>query len=230
MVKKKKLLQQSANSLIAYTDPQSLAAEQFRTLRTNINFSSLEAGIRTMVVTSAAPQEGKSTTSANLSVVFAQEGKKVLLVDGNMRKPSVHSIFHIENAVGLSNVLTNQSTAETAISTTFVERLDLMSCGPIPLNPAELLSSKKLDALVHQLTDMYDVVIFDAPPILSVADGQILANKCDGTILVINSGHTDKELAVEAKEAVETANSRIIGAVLNNFVLSKASARDQYYS
>ncbi|WKA53978.1 CpsD/CapB family tyrosine-protein kinase [Planococcus shixiaomingii] len=226
---KKKLLQQTARKLVTFTNPRSFVAEQFRTLRTNITFLSPDKDVRTMVVTSAVPSEGKSTTSANLAVTFAQEGKKVILVDGDMRKPTTHYTFNIKNTTGLSNVLTKQSTAEKTIRSTVVDRLDVLTSGPIPPNPVELLSSKSMDVLIQQLTDMYDLVIFDAPPVLSVTDGQIIANKCDGTILVINSGHTEKDMAVKAKEAIESSNSRIIGAVLNNFEISKDNGYYQYY-
>ncbi|MBB5179392.1 capsular exopolysaccharide synthesis family protein [Planomicrobium koreense] len=229
MARKQKTLQQTARKLIAFTTPRSFVAEQFRTLRTNITFSSPDEDIRTMVVTSAAPSEGKSTTSANLAVVYAQEGKKVLLIDGDMRKPTTHYTFHMGNTTGLSSVLTRQTTIEEAIRATSVERLDLLTCGPIPPNPAELLASKSMDALIRQLRDMYDLIIFDAPPVLSVTDGQILANKCDGTILVVSSGNTEKEMAAKAKEAILASNSRIIGAVLNNFELPKDSHYYQYY-
>ncbi|TWT27712.1 CpsD/CapB family tyrosine-protein kinase [Planomicrobium sp. CPCC 101110] len=229
MARQKKVLQQTARKLIAFTTPKSYVAEQFRTLRTNITFSSPDSDIRTMVVTSAAPSEGKSTTSANLAVVFAQEGKRVLLVDGDMRKPTTHYTFHMGNTIGLSSILTRQAAAEEAIRPTAVERLDLLTCGPIPPNPAELLASKSMDLLIKQLKEKYDLIIFDAPPVLSVTDGQIIANKCDGTVLVVNSGNTEKEMALKAKEAITASNSKIIGAVLNNYELAKDSHYYQYY-
>lgn len=229
MAKKKQSLQATARKVITHTTPKSFVSEQFRTLRTNVNFASPDLELRSIVVTSAAPGEGKSTTSANLATVFAQEGKNVLLVDGDMRKPTTHYTFHMPNTIGLSNVLTRQATVEDAIRPTTIERLDLMTCGPIPPNPAELLASNAMGMLISDLKKRYDVVIFDAPPVLSVTDGQVLANKCDGAILVVNSGSTEKEMAAKAKEAIEASNSKLIGAVLNNFELAKDSYYYQYY-
>lgn len=226
---KKKQLQDTARKVITHTTPRSVVSEQFRTLRTNVNFASPDTELRTIVLTSAAPGEGKSTTSANLATVFAQEGKQVLLVDADMRKPTTHYTFHMPNSIGLSNVLTRQKTVEEAVRPTSVDRLNLMTSGPIPPNPAELLASNTMGMLIAELKKMFDVVIFDAPPVLSVTDGQVLANKCDGVILVVNSGSTEKDMAVKAKEAIEASNSKLIGAVLNNFELAKDSNYYQYY-
>ncbi len=226
---KKKQLQDTARKVITHTTPRSVVSEQFRTLRTNVNFASPDTELRTIVLTSAAPGEGKSTTSANLATVFAQEGKQVLLVDADMRKPTTHYTFHMPNSIGLSNVLTRQKTVEEAVRPTSVDRLNLMTSGPIPPNPAELLASNTMGMLIAELKKMFDVVIFDAPPVLSVTDGQVLANKCDGVILVVNSGGTERDMAVKAKEAIEASNSKLIGAVLNNFELAKDSNYYQYY-
>ncbi|WP_203332298.1 CpsD/CapB family tyrosine-protein kinase [Planococcus beigongshangi] len=220
MVKKLKG-NRAANKLVAYTSPRSMAAEQFRTLRTNINFSSPDDVIKTIVVTSASAAEGKSTTAANLAVVYAQDGRKVLLVDGDMRRPTVHLTFNIQNVIGLSNLLTRQNSSENAIRYSGIIGLDLLPCGPLPPNQAELLSSKSMDKLIQKLKGIYDIIIFDVPPILLVTDGQLLANKCDGCILVVNSGTTDKRKALKAKDAITMSKSKLIGVVLNNFTVSK---------
>lgn len=208
-------------NLVTVTAPNSMVSEQFRTLRTNIEFSSPDKEIRSISVTSASPAEGKSTTAANLAIVFAQTGKKVLLIDADMRKPTMHYTFGITNHRGLSTVLSKQGHLERTINKTRVQGLDLLTCGPIPPNPAELLSSHAMDTLMLELNKRYDIVIVDSPPILSVTDGQILANKCDGSILVLHSGKTDKDLALKAKAKIIASNTKLIGVVLNNLAMPK---------
>ncbi|MER1956066.1 MAG: CpsD/CapB family tyrosine-protein kinase [Solibacillus sp.] len=218
-----------ARKLITVRNPKSVISEQFKTIRTNINFSMPDQDIKTIIVTSSTPGEGKSTVSSNSAVVFAQSGKKVLIVDADMRKPTAHHTFGIRNASGLSTLLTRQHSIEEVVHKSEVEGLHVITSGPIPPNPAELLGSKMMDQLIEQLTAMYDLVIFDAPPILSVTDAQILSNKCEGTILVVNSGKAEKDGVLKAKEALVSSQANILGVILNNFVLEKDHYYYQYY-
>lgn len=230
MVKKKNKSEVKNRKLIAFTNPKSRVSEQFRTLRTNIHFTSPDGDIRSLVITSASHSEGKSTTASNLAIVFAQEGKRVLFIDADMRKPTMHETFKITNTRGLSNVLARQIALKVAIQSTEIENLDLMPCGPIPPNPAELLSSHSMDLLFEQALDAYDLLIFDTPPVLAVTDSVILANKCDGTILVVDSGKTEREHALKAKEAITASTkTHLLGAVLNNIKIQKDTAYAQYY-
>ena len=227
--KRKHPKQAVARKLVANSNPKSFISEQFRTIRTNINFSMPDQELKSILFTSAAPGEGKSTASANTAVVFAQEGRKVLLIDADMRKPTTHYTFSRMNAKGLSNLLTRQGDIGEIIQQTDIEGLDLITSGPIPPNPAELLSSKTMSALIEQLQKTYDLIVFDAPPVLSVTDAQILSNKADGTILVLNAGMTEKENIVKAKEALVSSQANVLGVILNNYTLHKDHYYYQYY-
>lgn len=228
-LKKKTKLETAKRKLITRNNPKAIHSEQYRTIRTNINFSMPDRELQTLLFTSALPRDGKSTTAANAAIVFAQEGKKVLLVDVDMRKPTVHHTFELMNGLGLSNVLTRQATISEVANESGTEGLDIITCGPIPPNPAELLSSQMMETVLEEMKKAYDMVIFDSPPLLSVSDAQILSNRCDGTILVINSGITEKDGAVKAKEMLASSKAHIIGAVLNNFKIDKDHYFYQYY-
>ncbi|HDR4684015.1 CpsD/CapB family tyrosine-protein kinase [Bacillus cereus group sp. MYBK15-3] len=215
LLKKKKNYRQR-RQLIAHQQPKSPISEQYRNIRTNVEFAAVDTNLHSLMVTSANPSEGKTTTTANMAVVFAQQGKKVLLIDADMRKPAMHQMFQVDNIFGLTNVLTHSERLEKCVQATAVENLSFLACGPIPPNPAELLGSKSMQELLAQAYSIYDLVIFDLPPILAVTDAQIMANQCDASILVVRSESTEKESAVKAKGLLESAKGKLLGVVLND--------------
>ncbi|MFT8872028.1 MAG: CpsD/CapB family tyrosine-protein kinase [Sporolactobacillus sp.] len=215
--------------LVSFYKPKSTIAEQYRTIRTNIDFSQVNGELKTIMLTSAGPGEGKSTTAANLAIVMAQQGKSVLLIDADLRKPTVHYTFRLGNTQGLTTVLTKQSSFEDTVRKTDAEHLFVLTSGPVPPNPAELLSSPAMENLLKHALTLFDAVIFDTPPLLAVADAQILANLCDGVVLVVRSGATEKEAAVKAKALLDKAGARILGVVLNDKPVSKADSHYYYY-
>ncbi|MCY9017903.1 CpsD/CapB family tyrosine-protein kinase [Priestia megaterium] len=212
--------------LLAHNSPKDPVAEQYRTIRTNIQFSGADQDIKSLILTSSGTAEGKSTTASNLAAVYAQQGLKVLLIDADLRKPTVHYTFRLENHAGLTNVLTRQSTLGQSVQETEVRDLYVLTSGPIPPNPSELLASHQMEELLKEMKQQFDMVIFDTPPILAVADAQILANQVDASILVVSSGKTEKEAALKAKELLVHAKSKLLGAVLNN---RKADSGNYYY-
>lgn len=211
--------------LIAHNNPKLPISEQYRLIRTNILFSSVDKQLKTIMVTSPEPAEGKSTTVANLAIVLAQQGKSVLLVDADLRKPSIHYAFHISNIYGLTSVLTKRATIGIAISESYVPHLHVLTSGPIPPNPSELLNSNAMETLIQELQVQFDYVLFDTPPVLAVTDAQVLANKCDGVVMVVASGKTQKEQALKAKELLEKAKSPLLGVVVNGI----ESSNSEYY-
>jgi len=218
--KKKKKIQ-----LIAQNDPQSPITEQFRLLRNNIHFSAVDMENKTIVVTSPEPSDGKSTTAANLAIVLAQDGKKVILVDADLRKPSIHYTFNLSHTEGLTSVLSRKVSISAAINRTAIPGLHILTSGPVPPNPAKLVHSYAMGFVIEKLKEVFDYVIIDTPPILSVTDAQIIANKCDGVILVISGGKTYRERAKKAKEILENARAQILGVVVNRVKPKK----NEYY-
>lgn len=202
-------------SLIAYSNPNSLIAEQFRTIRTNIRFLTEKENKAVLLITSPSKGEGKSTTAANIAVSMAQQKEKVLIIDANLREPELHSIFKISNTVGLTDVLTGKSTFEDAIYPTEIGRLAVLTSGVIPFNPAEILGLDKLGDLLREVKQIYDIILIDSPGILEVADTKVLANRCDGVIIVLSEGSTSKFKAIEAKKALDFTESKILGVVFN---------------
>ena len=200
---------------IALQDPGSVAAESYRILRTRTHLSSTKP-IKTLLVTSAIPGEGKSTTSANLGISFAQLGLKVLIVDVDLRHPSLHHAFHISEETGLTDILLRGANWQKILQDTKMENLKILPTGRKPHNPSELLSTKTMKKLIESFKDAFDIVIFDAPVVLSIPDVEIVSPEVDGVLLVHDIEKSNKELAIEAKRILERAKSHIIGIVFNN--------------
>jgi len=215
-------------SLMTVANTNSVIAEQLRTIRSNINFSSVDKELQSMVITSSGAGEGKSTTSANLAVVFANSGKRVLLVDADLRKPTVALTFRLPNHRGLSTLIADrEGQFEQHIQESGVENLSILTSGPIPPNPSELLQSQRMTDLIPELTTQFDLVIFDMPPIGVVTDAQILASKTDGTLLVVRERKTTKQGLIKAKKLLTLANAHLIGVVYNG--VKKGNADNYYY-
>ena len=204
----------AAQTLVTLSDPRSPASEAYRTLRTNLQFASLDKPVRTILITGVEAGDGKSTTLANLAVVLAQSGKRVIAVDCDLRRPTLHKVFGLTNAV-LDNA------ASATLQPTAVDGLRLLSSGPLPPNPADLLGSRQFDKVLASLAAEADVILLDAPPIVAVSDAVMLATKVDGVILVVNAGKTKRDLARRAKSLLEKVNAHVLGVVLNNAPLER---------
>ena len=211
---KKNSLRSQRRKLITSLPEKSLISEQYRTIRTNIQFSTPDLDIHSILVTSSLPGEGKSTTAANIAIVIAQQGRKVLLIDTDLRKPTVHYTFNYMNVIGLTNILIKKCPINDAIRTTDIKNLNVLTSGPIPPNPSELLASEAMNQLIKELYYEYDIIIFDTPPILTVTDAQILANICDASILVISSGKTEINDLKKSANLLQNASGKFLGAVL----------------
>ena len=216
------------DNLVAGSRSHHHFAEAYRVLRTNVQFSTIDSPGQTLLVTSANPGEGKSTTAANLALVMAQAGKKVVLVDSDLRRPSLHRIFGLSNEQGLTNLLlSTQPSVNGYAQRTRFDNLAVLTSGPLPPNPSELLASRRLDSLLDGLKTQADVVILDSPPALPVADACILASKVDGTMLVVDSSKTRAQALRRAKEALAKSKTRLLGAVLNK--LKRRGGGHYYY-
>ncbi|GFK28218.1 CpsD/CapB family tyrosine-protein kinase [Tetragenococcus halophilus] len=222
--------QTHAVSLVSLIDPSSPVAEQYRTIRTNIQFaSSADQQLKTIVVTSSGPREGKSLSSANLAAVFAQAGQKTLLVDADLRKPTIHKTFQVSNEAGLSTLLSSGVKMEETVQKTVVENLFILTSGPKPPNPSELLGSAKMNQIMEEARNIFDIVIFDMPPVVTVTDAQVMSSKADGTLLVVRENWTRKDALSKAKELLDLVQARVLGVIYNGSEQSKDKAY-YYYS
>jgi non-specific protein-tyrosine kinase len=221
----------SQRKLVTVRNPKSPFSEGYRTLRTNIQFSSLDRPIRTLMVTSASPGEGKSTSVSNLAAVMAQGGKRTILIDTDLRRPVLHEIFGAPNGVGVTNALLQPpgSDLSSFLQPTDVDGLRLLTSGPLPPNPSELLGSHRMAELVEQLLEIADVVLFDSPPVLAVTDAAVLARLMDGVLLVVESAKTREDAARRAAQELAKVNARVLGVVVNRISARLAGSNYYYY-
>ncbi|WP_195218195.1 CpsD/CapB family tyrosine-protein kinase [Turicibacter sanguinis] len=216
--------------LITLTNPKSPVAEAYRTLRTNIQFSNIDGNLQTICVTSSGLGEGKSTTISNLAETFAQAGNRVVIIDCDLRKPRLHKVFKLTNTMGMTNLLSGQVSIEDVTHITGSD-LTVITSGPIPPNPSELLGSNTMKKLLDDFEKRYDIILIDAPPVGVVTDAAILSTIVDGTILVVASGKTEIEGAKRAKQLLENVGARILGVTMTMIPVSKKGYYGyQYYS
>lgn len=209
-------MKSAARTLIVVKKKQSLIAEQFRTLRTNIQLSQVKGELKTLVVTSAMQEEGKSTIIANLACVFAETGQKVLYIDADLRRPTGHFTFKMNNLKGLSNLLIYQEYNESYIRDSMIENLSILTSGPIPPNPAKLLEGEYFRVLLKKLSTQYDLILIDSPPVLAVSDTQLLINVVTTSLLVVDIEKTQKKQAQKASDILKNGHANFLGLVINN--------------
>jgi capsular exopolysaccharide synthesis family protein len=215
-------------TLITVSEPRSPVSEAYRTLRTSIQFLGLDRDLKTIMITSAGPNEGKSTTLANLAVTFAEAGREVIAVDCDLRRPSLHRLFDIPNEGGLSRAISEDAPLEDVLVTTPIAHLRILPCGLVPPNPSEVLGSQRMNRVIEGLRGLADVILFDAPPTIAVTDAAVLGVKVDGVLLVVSAGKTKRDHALRAKGLLEKVNARVLGVVLNNVKFD--GSLYQYYS
>ena len=212
--------------LVTLRNPRSAAAEAFRTLRTNLMFSSVEHPLATLLLTSPAQGEDKSRVLANLAVTFAQGGHSTILVDSDLHRPAQHEIWQLDNSRGLTTMmLEDGALAEPPLALTEIDGLQILPSGPLPPAPADLLGSRRMGEIIGLLRARASTILFDSPPVLAVTDAALLGSQLDGVLLVIKAGHTRREHAARAREALERVNVRIVGAVLANAPRASTATR-----
>jgi capsular exopolysaccharide synthesis family protein len=203
-------------NLIAYFTPDATVTEQYRSIKANIHFTCSNLNIRTLLITSPNDGDGKSMTASNLAVSMAQQSERVLLIDANLRSPTSHHIFKISNDTGVTSILNGMTTLEDTIHKTEIGRLDVLPSGPSTFFPSELLASESFTELLVNSQRIYDYVLIDSPSVLEVADTKILANQCEGVVLVLNPRKTKLEKVREVKKVLEFTNTQIAGVIFNN--------------
>jgi capsular exopolysaccharide synthesis family protein len=211
-------------------DPASDAAEAYRTLRTAVQFAAPPGQVKTLVVTSPETGDGKTTLVSNLAIAMAQGGKKTIIVDADLRKPMQHEIFNCKNGTGLSTLLSGRCSLDTATQRTSVQNLEILPCGPVPANPAEILNSREFGETLEQLAEKYDYVVLDSPPVQAVADARVIAASCDATVLVLKAQTAHRRVTEAARDSLLGVGARIMGVVVNDLPRRPQAAYGQHAS
>ncbi|NUI83905.1 polysaccharide biosynthesis tyrosine autokinase [Staphylococcus borealis] len=227
MAKKNEKRKKLQTPLFVEDKPKSIVSEKVRGIRSNIMFSGVEE-IRSIIVTSEKPVAGKSIVSANIAITYAQAGYKTLIIDGDMRKPTQHYHFETTNYDGLSNLIIGKSDFDKAIRSTRINNLDLLTSGPIPPNPSELIASSNFTSILDKLFSIYDFILIDTPPVISVTDAQVYLRNVDDCVLVIDTEHNNKNEIKKAKRLIEQADGHLLGAILNKTPKEKSSTYYYY--
>lgn len=224
-------MRRDEHELTVIEKPRSIASEAYRTLRTNLGFAGIDQDFRSILISSPSPKDGKSTVTANLGVVMAQAGSRVIIVDCDLRKPVQHHIFKLDNHKGFTNCLMMEASLDKVIQKAIPElgNLDVLTSGPIPPNPAEMLNSQRVREFWPMLLEHYDFVLVDAPPVLAVADAAILASQMDGVIMVTRYGVTRKDQVQQTRETFQKASANLIGVVLNQAKIAGDDYNYYYY-
>ena len=215
--------------LITHFAPKSPISEAYRTLRTNIQYAKVDQPIKTVLVTSSGPGEGKSTSVANLAITFAQMGTKTLLVDTDLRRPVLHGIFGVSREEGLTHVLIGKASLKDVIQPTRIENLDILTSGTLPPNPSELLASKAMEKCLKDLSSQFGIVLFDSPPVIAVTDAAVLSTKLDGVVLVIKSGETGKDALLRSQILLDNVHAKIFGVMVNGVNITNMYGSYYYY-
>lgn len=217
--------------LIHQINPQSSIAEQYRDIRTNIQFSKAQTELKSLIITSATKEEGKSTTVANMAVSFAELGKKVLLIDADLRRPTVHFTFEMNNLKGFSNILVERVIDWKFIMKSQIKNLSILTSGPIPPNPAKLLDSTFLEYCFNEFSERYDLILIDCPPILAVSDTKLLLNSASASVLVIDIEKAERKVVLKADAILKNSKATYLGVVINNLNKEMSDYSDyNYYS
>lgn len=218
-----------ASRLITHFAPKSPISEAYRSLRTNIQYAKVDSPVKTILVTSSGPGEGKSTSAANLAITFSQMGASTLLIDADLRRPVLHAIFGLSQSDGLTNHMVGNISLQSCVKKSRIENLYVLTSGTLPPNPSELLASKKMTEFIDQVSGMYDIVIFDSPPVIPVTDAAVLSPKVDGVVLVVRSGETERDALLRSRTLFENVQCHVLGILINGVNINSLQGSYYYY-